>query len=240
MRTRAALATLLLTLGVIATGGCSRPAHRDATSTDTLRNGLPRALGPRVAAWTRVWRHAVPGFTLDSLRRLPSETFDFEDAWRDTAHELDPVRARALIDVLSPDSAHSLDFDTYLDFERDESGKIVLGREPDSAPVLADLRSDSLWHVEFCGTPCFFDGAYWADNHRFALTGATQTGESFNGPWAAFLDVYDLRARIRTRWLAVPVHDRAFERYRSASDAALIGRLEKVVLPKTSESAARY
>lgn len=225
-------------LGALAVDGCSRRANERAAGADTLGNGIPRALVLRLAGWTRVWRHAVPGFTLDSFRRLPSETFRFDYARHEAEHRVDPVRARALIDVRSPDSAHSLDFDTYLDFERDESGKIVLGREPDSAPMLADLRSDSLWRVAFCGTPCFFDGAYWADDHRFALTGATQTGEGANGPWAAFLDVYDLRTHMTTRWLAVPVDDRAFDRYRSASDAALIERLENAGVRKTSESAA--
>jgi len=234
------LVALLAMLGALAVAGCSRQTNEQTAGADTLRNGVPRALEPRLAGWTRIWRHAVPRFRLDSLRRFPSETFHFDYAWRDTAHELDPVRAHALIDVRSPDSSHSLDFDVYLDFERNESGKIVLGREPDSAPVLADLKSDSLWRVAFCGTPCFFDGAYWADDRRFALTGATRTGAGSNGPWAAFLDVYDLRTRTVTRWLASPVDDHAFDRYRSASDAALIERLEDAGVRKTSESAAMY
>lgn len=194
--------------------------------SDTLRNGLPRSLLPKLTSWVQVWRHAIPVLAADSLRRTSSAPFKFDYAWAGAGHVAEDVRTRALIDVLSPDSAHSLDFDMYLDFDRDDDGKIAPMREPDSAPVLADFKNDTLWRVSFCGTPCFYDGAYWVNSDRFALTGATQTGEQADGPWCAFLEIYDLRSRRITRWLAPAVNAAAFGRYSSASDSALVERLE--------------
>jgi hypothetical protein len=225
-----ALGFALVTAWAVLVFGCSRREEQrpvPAPVVDTLANGLPRSLAPQLAAWVEVWRHAVPGFAPESLARGASSPFAFDYGW--PVHGGEPsgrVRERALIDVLSPDSAHSLDFDMYLDFDRDENGKTRILREPDSAPVLADFGSDTLWRVAFCGTPCFYDGACWVDAARFALTGATRSGPQADGPWQPFLEVYDLNGRQRTTWAARPVSDRQFRRYQSASDSALIERLE--------------
>jgi hypothetical protein len=140
--------------------------------------------------------------------------------------------------VLSPDSALSLDFDMYLDIDRDEDGRILLMREPDSAPVLADFKRDTLWQVSFCGTPCFYDGAYWVSNDRFALTGATQTGNFAEGHWSAFLEIYDLRTRWVARWLSAPTEPQGFARYRAAADSALADRLDRAGFGRGPDSTA--
>lgn len=226
-----ALGFALVTVGAVLVAGCSRREEQPpapAAVVDTLANGLPRSLAPQLAAWVEVWRHAVPGFAPESLARGASSPFAFDYGWPAPAGEPSSgVRARALIDVLAPDSAHSLDFDMYLDFDRDEDGRTRILREPDSAPVLADFGSDTLWRVTFCGTPCFYDGACWVDAARFALTGATRSGPQADGPWQPFLELYDLNDRRRTRWVARPVSDPQFGRYQSASDSALIERLER-------------
>jgi len=129
------------------------------------------------------------------------------------------------VDVLSPDSTHSLDFDMYLDFDATSGPGGILEREPDSAPILADFARDSLWQVGFCGTPCSYDGAYWVDNTRFALSGSTETGEQADGPRAPFLDVYDLVSHRRRRWLGPEVDAAACARYQAAADSALEARL---------------
>jgi hypothetical protein len=209
--------------------GCSRRAperpHSEAPS-DTLANGLPRALEPQLVAWVQVWRSAIPGFVADSLVREGSAPFRFDYAWAGAGRPTDDIRARARINVLSPDSTRSLDFDMYLDFDGDESGTIQLGREPDSAPILADFRSDTLWGVAVCGTPCGYDGAYWADSERLALTGYTESGPGAGGPWRGFLDIYDLRTRIKARWVTRLVDGPEYAQYAAAADAALIARLE--------------
>jgi hypothetical protein len=193
---------------------------------DTLSNGVPRGLAPGLAAWLVLWRHATPGFALDSLARFETRTLSFESARPGANRRLDPVRLAASIVMLSPDSSRALDFDSYLEFARDDDGSIDVGREPDSAPTLADFASDTTWRVAFCGTPCFYDGGGWVDTQRFVLTGATRTGDDADGPWCPFLELYDLRARRLDRWQGAPVEAIGFERFRIASDSALVARLE--------------
>ena len=205
--------------------GCSRhPTERTPSGTvaDTLTNGLPRALVPSLAGWTQAWRYAIPGFGPDSLARGATSPFKFGYSWAGAGRISDNVRTRALVDVLSPDSTRSLDFDMYLDLDRG-----VIDREPDSAPVLADFRSDTLWQVAFCGTPCDYDGAYWLDAGRFALTGTAQSGPQADGPRRGFLDVYDLHTRSMRSWTTREVDDLRFPRYRAARDSALIVRLRQ-------------
>ena len=125
----------------------------------------------------------------------------------------------------------------YLDFDRNGgSGRLFL-REPDSAPVLADFKRDTVWQVAFCGTTCFYDGAYWVDNDRFALSGATQSGEQADGPWCAFLEVYDLLSHRITRWLGPQVDELGFTRYQGAADSALTKRLERAWLAPSADPA---
>jgi hypothetical protein len=224
--------SVLLAAGVAASLalGCSRhPTEHTPSGTvaDTLTNGLPRALVPSLAGWAQAWRYAIPGFGPDSLARGVTSPFKFGYSWAGAGRISDNVRTRALVDVLSPDSTRSLDFDMYLDFDRGDDGKILLLHEPDSAPVLADFRSDTLRQVAFCGTTCFYDGAYWVDNERFALTGATQSGNQNDGPWQAFLEIYDLQTRRMISWVARPVDSGGFGRYRASRDSALIARLER-------------
>lgn len=160
-----AVAFLLVTIGNTLIGGCSAGdgrAPESPSGADTLANGLPRPLAPKLTDWVRIWRHSIPSFASESLTYVGSAPFDFDYAWPGQAGApSDNVRARAFIDVLSPDSTRSLDFDMYLEFDRDEDGRIQIARGPDSAPVLADFKNDTLWRAAFCGTPCFYDGAYW-------------------------------------------------------------------------------
>ena len=229
MKSRAVLAVLLVMAAAQLIVGCSRRAS-EATSgapSDTLANGLPRPLLPKLGSWVQVWRSAIPAFTPDSLTRSGPAPYKFEYAGPTTAHIPEVIRTRALIDVMSPDSTRSLDFDAYLVFVRGPEGELQIGREPESRPVLADIEADTLWQVEFCGTSCFYDGAYWIDAQTFALTGATRSGEQGTEPWCGFLDVYDMRSRQRTRWLARTVDAQGFERYTAASESTFAARLKQ-------------
>jgi hypothetical protein len=208
-----------------------RPQPPAPAPADTLANGLPHALTSHLASSAQVWRIAIPGFEADSLAWEGSVPFRFDYAWAGAAGASDDIRSRARVKVLSPDSTRSLDFDMYLDFDRDESGAIRLLREPDSSPVLADFRSDTLWREAFCGTVCAYDGAYWADAERFALTGTTRSGPAADGPRQGFLDIYDLWTRRKSRWVTRLVDDRECGRYAAASDSSLIARLEAAGFP---------
>jgi len=219
--------------------GCSRNPRRESnlpSAADTLSNGLPLALRSTLTEWVQVWHYAIPELTLDSLTNTGTTDFVFGTAWAGAGQPQDGVRSRALVDVLSPDSTHSLDFDMYLEFDATGGPGDILEREPDSAPILADFARDSLWQVGFCGTPCSYDGAYWVDNARFALSGSTETGVQLDGPRAPFLDVYDLRSHRRTRWLGPQVDDRAGARYAAAADSALEARLLRAGLATADRS----
>jgi len=145
---------------------------------------------------------------------------------------------RAHVEVISPDSARSLDFDTYLDFDRGQDGGIHGMREPDSRAVLTDFRADSAWVVDFCGTPCDHDGAYWVDADRFVLTGSTQTGERLDGPRCAYLDVYDFVAGCRSRWQTRIVDEAHFYWWSQALDSALAARVERAGFGGGADSSA--
>jgi hypothetical protein len=234
------LLAVTITLGVLP--GCARRTdHSGPTNSqaDTLANGLPRALSPKLAPWIEVWRHATPTFALDSLKHAGPTPFKFDGGWAGTGGRVNSVRTRALIEVVSPDSTRSLDFDAYLNFGSDPDGGIEAEREPDSRAVLADFKLDSAWVVDFCGTMCAHDGAYWVDAERFVLTGDTQTGEQMDGPRCPFLDIYDLRSRLRTRWFGPTMSEAQSYRYALAVDSALSARLEQAGIRQGADSDAR-
>jgi hypothetical protein len=238
---RVVVSILLVAVGTGLLPGCSRRAKRESplgSAADTLSNGLPRTLLPKLKPWIQVWNYAIPRFEPDSLRRVRTAPFTFESGWAGNGGRAETARTRALIEVLSPDSVHALDYDTYLDFDRAPDGGILSEREPDSRAVLADFRVDSAWVVEFFGTAGFHDGAYWIDSQRFVLTGATQTGEQLDGPWCPFLEVYDLRSRLQTNWLGPDVDEMRFARYQPAADSALAARLERARFGPGEDSTA--
>jgi hypothetical protein len=233
------LLAVAITLGVLP--GCARRTDQSGltnSQADTLANGLPRALLPKLAPWVQAWRNAIPAFAPDSLRHAGPVQFHYESGWAGTGGRINSARTRALIEVVSPDSARSLDFDAYLDFGRGHDGNLLSEREPDSRAVLADFKADSAWVVEFCGTMCDHDGAYWVDAERFVLTGTTQTGEQMDGPRCPFLDIYDLRSRQRTRWSGSTVGDLQYYRHAQAADSALAARLARAGFGQGADSDA--
>ncbi len=230
---RALFAVLLVVTVAIAGSGCSKRSSKTTSTAaaDTLGNGVPRVLVPQLNTWVQLWRHAVPQFGLDSLQSRAVGAFTFDYAQGEAGNYAEDVRARAGIIVLSPDSTRALDFDTYLDIGPAPDGTIELMREPDSSPALTDFARDSVWRVAFCGTTCFYDGAYWLERDRFALTGATQTGEQGDGPWCAFLEIYDLATRRLMRWQGPVVDEAQRARFAAASDSALAARIGTIPLP---------
>lgn len=232
---------LIVACGTLA-AGCSRRGSersRVPAGADTLANGLPRVLVPKLDAWVGLWAEVTPGFAADSLFCVARGSFQFQSAQQAAgAKFVEDVRVRANIIALSPDSVRALDFDRYLDFDVDPDGNIRILREPDSAPVLTDLVADTLWIVEFCGTSCFYDGAYWLESSRFALTGCVEASDQPEGPWRAFLDIYDLNSHQVSRWWAHEVNRADLERYVSASEAALAARLRTAGLRSDSAVSA--
>jgi hypothetical protein len=57
---------------------CSRPAAESParlSTVDTLPNGLPRVLQPKLTAWVELWHYATPALELNSLERLNVSPF---------------------------------------------------------------------------------------------------------------------------------------------------------------------
>ena len=204
---------------VLILAGCSAGERRpvSAAAPDTLPNGLPRVLVPKLANWSIAWRHANARFAPELLVRSDVSTFRFS-VYGFGPRAMQDFRTQAKLQELSPDSTRSLEFDMYQDYFREGGGEV------DSAPLLADFKSDTLWQPAFCGTPCSFDGAQWVDDSRFALTGTTLTGGNADGPPCAFVDIYDLRDGTVARWVLPVVNEVEFERYRAAYDSILAER----------------
>ncbi len=221
---RLALAILLITTGAGLGAGCSRrSAERPASpaAADTLANGLPRAMVPALSAWTAMWQAAIPGFTPESLAggtwspalrggdvqplknfypAAPEEQATFE-----------------VLSALSPNGRYRLVFDWYQEIVEEEGG-IEIGGEPDSAPLLLDLRLGSSNVFEFCGTYCGYDWGCWMDSTRFALAGwseATEGSESYSG----FLGLYSLADSSQQSFITRPVSKDGYEKYRAAWEA---------------------
>jgi len=209
-----------LAAAILLIAGCSNREHAAATgaSADSLANGLPKALVGQLGEWNIAWRHANPRLAPELLVRAGTSPSHMAFYSADS-RTIEEFRFKAILQTVSPDSAYSVDFDMYVDYFDQEGGEV------DSSPLLADFKSDSIWQVAFCGTPCFFDGAHWVDNDRFALTGATLTGEQAEGPWCAFLDIYNLRSGQVSRWVLPAVSESQFTRYRAAYDSILTVRL---------------
>jgi hypothetical protein len=176
--------------------------------------------------WFKVSQRAIPSFLPDSLAPAGLSPIRFDYTWPGPLRKALEGLGDRRLDVYSPDSSRFVNFDMYADVSRDESGKIVLEGDVDSAPILADFKSDTLWRVSFCGTCCSFDGAYWMDSSRFLLTGLTQ--DCVRGvDLRVFLDLYDLRSHMVHRWLGPKLGESEIHLYRAATDSALNARFSR-------------
>jgi len=184
---------------------------------DTLANGLPRDVAVKLRPVARLWRYGLPRFAVDSLVSGGASAVraDFEWGGKDARD----IGDRGL-DVWSPDSARWLNHDYFIEAGA-EGGSVEFGGDVDSAPVLGDVKRDSVGRLDFRGTSCAFDGAWWIDNSRFVLIGNTEADLDTTGNREFSLDLYDLHAMRRSRWLGRPLGDAQFARYHAACDSSL-------------------
>ena len=123
----------------------------------------------------------------------------------------------ATFDVLSaesPDGRYKLVFDWYQSVG-EKDGVISIGGEPDSAPLLLDLRDSTSNQFESCGTPCGFDWGAWLAPDRFVLGGWTEIQPPGSG-YRGTLDVYSIPDSTRYGYITRPISEEAFSRYRHA------------------------
>jgi hypothetical protein len=184
---------------------------------DTLGNGLPRDIAAKLRPVVRLWRYGLRGFALDSLARGAGSVVNLGFEWG--GKDARDIGDRNL-DVWSPDSTRWLNHDFYIE-AGEEGGSIEFGGDVDSAPVLGDVKRDSVGRLDFCGTPCAFDGAWWIDDSRFVLIGNIEADLDTTGNREFFLDLYDLNAMRSTRWLGRPLSEGQFARYLAACDSSL-------------------
>jgi hypothetical protein len=195
----------------------SNPATDSSDKSDTLANGLPRDVAAKLGPVARLWRYGLPRFALDSLVHGAASVVRPDFAWG--GKDALDIGDRNL-DVWSPDSTRWLNHDFYVDAS-EEGGSVEFGGDVDSAPVLGDVRRDSVARLDFCGTPCAFDGTWWIDNSRFVLIGNIEADPDTSGNREFFLDLYDLNAMRRSRWVGRPLSEVRFRRYLAACDSSL-------------------
>ena len=189
-------------------------------------DSLLNAAAPKLAAWVAMCRTILPGFKVDStwsrgrgrwspgrkdtLQRLPDHLNDGSNIAFD------------ILGLHSPDRRFILDVDAYMTCEP-QGDSLEWGGEPESTPVLIDLRTKVATTVEFCGTPCWFDWGVWLSPASFALAGG-QEADDF-GQWIqGTLQIYSLSDSTVATYVTRIVSTEEYGRYRQAWERWLRAR----------------
>jgi len=226
---RAGLAGPLITLAVILVAGCSGKATERRTplaTADTLGNGIPRAIVPALSPWIAMWQSAIRGFDVDSLKsggRRPA----LGDGYVQPAGNLNPQAPEEsatfeVLSAVSPGGRYKLVFDWYQEIDEDAGG-INIGGEPDSAPLLIDLRLERSNQFETSGTMGGYHWGCWIDSTRFALAGWAEEGASGDTLYG-ILGIYSLADSTETRYFTRAVSKDSYDDYYAAWRAWVIGR----------------
>jgi len=177
-------------LVAVALIGCARresgAPDETPASGSAPRDSLLAAIAPRLAPWMPLWREAIPGFTLDSLRLVAAAPFHPELDQMLTEAFFDSPRRRRLFYRWSADSAYVVDPNVYLDFD---GGELVV--EPDNAVALIDRGAGRWERLMGCGTPCRYFDALWVGDRVFVEAAWYESDEA-PGRWAPALHVFDL------------------------------------------------
>ena len=183
-------------------------------SRDPLVNSIAPALGP----WMVLWRHAYPGFAADSLIRVgvaPAFSGSYTQPLRDVyPPSKEHVAAFRILSARSPDGRYDLIFDGYQCVEMD-GDHVEIGGEPDTAPLLLDLKRKVSTRFDFCGPgSCTHHWGAWISPATFVLTG-TENDERYMGIRGR-VQVYSLRDSTVTTYVTRPLHSTRAAAYRAA------------------------
>jgi hypothetical protein len=146
--------------------------------------------------------------------------------------------ASATFDILSadsPDGRFKLVFDSYQRVS-EEDGEMEIGGEPDSSPLLLDMRDSVSNAFAFCGTPCGFHWGTWISSAKFVLAGWTEldaAGHRLRGT----LNVYSILDSTVTSYLTREVSSDEFSRYRAAWEASVAERYHALKLHAVRDGA---
>ena len=222
---RGAGTVLLCLAALLVPAGCSRRATPPAPPSPPATPADPAIaeMAPHLGEWLALWRRVLPGVGADSLRRVASGPFTLNDIHHIDLDDREERARLRVFGVYSPDSTRVVNPDAYLVLTRTETSVSIAG-EPDSKPVLIDLKTKSVATLAFCGTDCHYDGAFWLDPLRFALTGSLVVNDS-TGVRCGRVLLYDLNAGTMTEYRLPPLADAvAWGPVATAVDSALTAR----------------
>jgi hypothetical protein len=206
--------SLAIALLVLCSSGCS--SKREPAPVGTSDPQINEA-APHLEEWLQLWRAALPGFQPESL--YAAEVSPLKRGPVQTLREFIPAEAgdAAAFEVLSvdsPDRRWKLVFDRYRSIE-DEDGEVTVSGEPDSSPLLVDLRDSTVNQFAFCGTHCGFDWGVWIGPNRFVLAGWVELEAPETG-YRGTIGVYSITDSTSFNYHTRTVSASTYSRYRSA------------------------
>jgi hypothetical protein len=172
---------------------------------------------PILTEWVGLWQAAIPGFRAESLY--------FGGQAGALRGYVQPVRnvfpprgdqeaTFAVMSADSPDRRYKLVFDWYQHVGVSD-GEFDIGGEPDSAPLLLDLRGGVSNQFASCGTPCGFHWGAWISSTKFVLCGWTEL-DSEQHRFRGSLDIYSIPDSTAVSYVTRPVTAAEFSRYHDA------------------------
>jgi hypothetical protein len=147
-------------------------------------------------------------------------------------------RGDATFEVLSadsPDGRYKLVFDGY-QYIGEEDGEISIGGEPDSAPLLLDLRQGTSTRLAECGTVCGFHWGSWISPTRFILAGWHEIDPKRTRHQGT-LRIYSIRDSAVTFYLTREVSSEEFSKYQAAWEAWVAERYHALKLHAVRDGA---
>ncbi|HMC81684.1 MAG TPA: hypothetical protein VKL61_00460 [Candidatus Polarisedimenticolia bacterium] len=120
----------------------------------------------------------------------------------------------SILSARSPDGRYNLIFDWYIVIE-ESGGEVDISGEPDSAPLLLDLRHKTSNEFEFVGPSGRFDWGVWLSPTAFALAGSNSVDNL--GRWRqGTIGVYSITDSTVTTYVTPAVSGGRSSNYRTA------------------------
>lgn len=175
-------------------------------------------MAPVLSEWIGLWQAAIPGFRPESLY-FGGRTGALRGGYVQPVKNVfppskDQVATFEVLSADSPDRRYKLVFDWYQHVGESE-GEIDIGGEPDSAPLLLDLRDGVSNQFASCGTPCGFHWGAWVSPSRFVL-GRWHELDPEGSRFRGSLDVYSIPDSTVVSYYTRPVTAGEFSRYKEA------------------------
>jgi hypothetical protein len=198
-----------------------------------------REIAALITDWTHLWQAAIPRFQPESLYFAGTGSA-LRGGYVQPLGNVYPNKEEgdATFEILSansPDGRYKLVFDWYQTVEEEE-GEVGIGGEPDSAPLLLDLREGVSNQFTTCGTPCGFHWGAWISPTRFVL-GGWQEIDAAGSLLRGNLSIYSISDSCETFYLTRPVTADEYSRYRGAWEAWVTARFHALKLHAVCDTA---